>query len=397
VIAASGEASSGQYAGIAPAANILDVKVAKADGSTSLLRVLAGLQAVADRARHDDSLRVVNLSLSAGEPGAAGLDPLSRAIEALASRGLVVVVSAGNDGPSDGTVTVPGTEPAAITVGALDDLGSDTRADDVVAGFSSRGTAGDTESKPDLVASGVKVIGLRAPGSVIDTEHPGGRVGTANFRGSGTSMSTALTSGAVANLLAALPDLDPDDVKLALAQSAYAVPGGLTAAGSGGLEPAAAAAAGRRILAEQAASSSEAVATAYEQFPAAWRSGSQAEATAAWLQLPLSLRRELARDWAGSGDLGAGWLSRSWASRSWAADDWVSRSWASRSWASRSWASRSWASRSWASRSWAADDWASRSWVSRSWASRSWAADDWASRSWASRSWAASAWGPDAQ
>ena len=111
LIASSGASSDGLYRGVAPKANILDVQVAAPDGSTSLLRVLAGLQAVAERARRDDSLRVVNLSLSADDPGISGIDPLSRAVETLWDRGLVVVVAAGNDGPDAGTVTIPAPTP----------------------------------------------------------------------------------------------------------------------------------------------------------------------------------------------------------------------------------------------------------------------------------------------
>ncbi|MDQ1627810.1 MAG: serine protease AprX [Actinomycetota bacterium] len=397
LIASSGVSSGGRYRGIAPDAGILDVQVAAPDGSTSLLRVLAGLQAVAERARRDDSLRVVNLSLSADDPGSPGIDPLSRALEGLWDRGLVVVVAAGNDGPEPGTVTVPGTDPAVITVGALDDKGTVTPSDDVVAPFSSRGTVGDPSPKPDLVAPGVATVGLRAPGSVIDTKYPAARVGAANFRGSGTSMATAVVSGAVAALLSTQPELGPDDVKAALSAGAYAVSGDRTATGAGGLDLAATVPAAAQIRAQQQAWSAPAVSATYQRFAAAWRKGSRSDALAAWLQLPAGLRSRLAgawasavaagvvasydqadaaRRWATDGDLGAVWLSRSWASRSWAADDWASRSWASRSWASRSWAADDWASRSWASRSWA-----SRSWASRSWASRSWAADDWGPRS----------------
>ena len=100
-----------------------------------------------------------------------------------------------------------------ITVGALDDKNTNSRRDDVVAPFSARGNPANPNVKPDLVAPGVSTVGLRAPGSIVDTEHPAARIGSANFRGSGTSMATAVASGAVARLLSVLPDLDPDDVK----------------------------------------------------------------------------------------------------------------------------------------------------------------------------------------
>jgi serine protease AprX len=418
LIASSGASSDGLYRGVAPKANILDVQVAAADGSTSLLRVLAGLQAVAVRARRDDSLRVVNLSLSADDPGISGIDPLSRAVESLWARGLVVLVAAGNDGPNDGTVSIPGTDPAVITVGALDNAGTRTRSDDVVAPFSARGTPASPNVKPDLVAPGVSTVGLRAPGSVVDTEHPTARVGSANFRGSGTSMATAVASGAVADLLSELPNLDPDDVKAALMQGAYDIPGDRTATGAGGLDLGGAKTAVQQVSQDRQAWSGRSVAGAYDRFANAWRRGARSDATTAWLQLPVALRAQVAaawatsvagntdatdeqstqaRAWAQDSDLGAGWLARTWAARTWAGEDWAARTWAARTWASDDWAARTWAARTWAARTWAARTWAARTWAgddwaARTWAARTWAADDWSARTWSARTWAARTW-----
>jgi serine protease AprX len=413
LIASSGASSNGLYRGVAPDANILDVQVAAADGSTSLLKVLAGLQVVAERARRDDSIRVVNLSLSADDPGFKGIDPLSRAVETLWNRGLVVVVAAGNDGPDAGSVTIPGTDPAVITVGALDDKSTDSRRDDVVAPFSARGIAGDPNIKPDLVADGVSTVGLRAPGSIIDTQHPTARVGSANFRGSGTSMAAAVASGEVAGLLSVLPDLDPDDVKGALMQGAYDVAGDSTATGAGGVDLVGAQAAAQQMSRDRAQWSSRSVTASYNKFAAAWGNGSQRDATAAWVQLPVSLRAQVAKAWANSvaanddstdaqvfqartwasdNDLGANWLARTWAARTWAGDDWAARTWAARTWASDDWAARTWAARTWAARTWAARTWAGDDWAARTWAARTWAADDWSARTWAARTWAARTW-----
>lgn len=68
------------------------------------------------------------------------------------------------------------------------------------------------------------MVSLRDPGSVIDTENPGSRVGDSYFRGSGTSMSTAVTAGAVADVLAVRPDLSPDAVKELLTGTTYDAP-----------------------------------------------------------------------------------------------------------------------------------------------------------------------------
>jgi uncharacterized protein (TIGR03437 family) len=61
---------------------------------------------------------VVNLSLGAYTSLPPDADPLAMAVNSAVAAGVTVVVSAGNDGPSTGSVTSPGTAAAAITVGA---------------------------------------------------------------------------------------------------------------------------------------------------------------------------------------------------------------------------------------------------------------------------------------
>ena len=237
LVAGDGAASEGRYAGVAPGASVLSVRVADDDGSTDLLTVLRGLHVA-----HAAGADVVNLSLSSYSPLPYQLDPLTLALEAMWDSGAVVVVPAGNDGPDAGTVTSPGVHPRLLTVGALDEQGTGGRGDDVVADFSARGPAPQDVAKPELVAPGRSVVSLRAPGSVIDGTHGAvAAVGEHYFKGSGTSFSTAVTSGAAAVLLAER-DLTPDQVKALLTGTAYDGGGLLdpTAAGAGGLDLAAA-------------------------------------------------------------------------------------------------------------------------------------------------------------
>jgi len=134
-------------------------------------------------------------------------------------RGLVVVAAAGNSGPARDTVVTPGIDPYAITVGATDDLGTLSRRDDVLAWFSAWGSA-DSNAKPDLVAPGRRLVSIRVPGSVLDTLFPDrvvvARNGSTYFRLTGTSMATAVVSGAAALLLERRPGLTPDQVKALL-------------------------------------------------------------------------------------------------------------------------------------------------------------------------------------
>jgi serine protease AprX len=85
----------------------------------------------------------------------------------------------------------------------------------------------DGRVKPDVVAPGARLVSLRVADSYIE-EHagPGSLAGTpysAYRRGSGTSMATAVTSGAVALLLQRHPDWSPDRVKFALRATARKV------------------------------------------------------------------------------------------------------------------------------------------------------------------------------
>ncbi|MEP7055455.1 MAG: S8 family serine peptidase, partial [Actinomycetota bacterium] len=137
LIAGSGASSGGAFRGVAPGARILDVKVADNAGNTSLVTVLRGLEVVA---AHPE-VRVLNLSLSSDSPLPYQADPLTRMLDVLWARGVVVVVPAGNDGPDSGTVTSPGTDPNLLTVGGLDEAATGDRSDDTIGPWSSRGPA----------------------------------------------------------------------------------------------------------------------------------------------------------------------------------------------------------------------------------------------------------------
>ena len=253
LIAGNGASSGGQYKGVAPKAKLVSVKIAGADGASDVSHVLAAMQWVV-RYRGDYGIRVVNLSLGTSSTQSYHLSPLNAAVERTWDSGIVVTVSASNtDDPRPGTITKPGDDPLVITVGASDDKGTPGRGDDVMAGFSGQGpTAADGLTKPDLVAPGRSVISLRAPGSAIDAAYPGSRVGSAYFKGSGTSFSTGVTSGTAALILDREPGLTPDQVKARLLNSAGTGPAGdPNVDGHGSLDAYAAARAGTYESANQ--------------------------------------------------------------------------------------------------------------------------------------------------
>ena len=219
LIAGSGASSDGAYAGVAPDANLVALKLAGRDGSSDVSSVLAAIQwVVSFKDRY--GIRVVNLSLGTDSTQSYRIDPLNYAVERAWDAGIVVVVAASNRGPEAGTISKPGDDPLVITVGSTDDRGTHHTNDDTVPDFSSRGpTASDGLAKPDVAAPGGSLISLRSPGSAVDTMVP--RYVDANHRrGSGTSMSTAVVSGAVALMVAADPAITPDRAKYALLHTA---------------------------------------------------------------------------------------------------------------------------------------------------------------------------------
>jgi serine protease AprX len=245
LIASSGTSSGGQYTGEAPGAGLVSVKVAGSSGDTDMATVIEGVQWTIQHAKSLD-IDVLNMSLGFVPFTSSVLNPLDQAVQSAWAAGITVVTSAGNAGPYNGTILSPGDDPMVITVGALDDMGTASTTDDTMTQFSSVGpTSPDGYYKPDLVTSGRSVVSLRAPGSYVDTNFTSAEIGTANFVGSGTSFSAAITSGAAALVLAAHPNDKPNDVKAALLASASAGPvGNPFVDGHGALDVAAAVAAG---------------------------------------------------------------------------------------------------------------------------------------------------------
>ncbi len=175
IIAASRDSG---YAGVAPDAHLVSLKVLKGDGSGDTSDVIAAIDwAVKNRFRYN--LRVMNLSL--GHPVFESYrdDPLCQAVERAVNAGMVVVAAAGNFGKTaDGKAVVggivsPGNSPSALTVGASNSRGTAQRSDDVMATYSSRGpTAYDGLLKPELVAPGNRIVAAAAPGAYLTQTYP---------------------------------------------------------------------------------------------------------------------------------------------------------------------------------------------------------------------------------
>jgi len=238
IIAGNGYDSYGARAGIAPGAHLIGLKVLDEHGAGYISDVIAALDWVV---AHKDTynIRVVNLSVGAAVTESYWTDPLTLAAKTAVEAGIVVVAAAGNLGrnaqgqPQYGGITAPGNAPWVLTVGASSHMGTITRVDDTVAGFSSRGpTYLDFSAKPDLVAPGVGTVSLSDPNSLFYTTKANyllwGRRSTSYkpyLSLSGTSMAAPVVTGTVALMLQANPALTPNAVKAILQYTAQVYPG----------------------------------------------------------------------------------------------------------------------------------------------------------------------------
>ncbi|HWC19482.1 MAG TPA: S8 family serine peptidase, partial [Terriglobales bacterium] len=227
------------FKGIAPNANLINLRVLDANGSASDSTVISAIQR-AINLKSQYKIRVINLSLGRPVFESYTVDPLCQAVEAAWKAGIVVVVAAGNMGrypDTNGyaTITSPGNDPYVITVGAMKPMGTPSRKDDLIASYSSKGpTLFDHVVKPDLVATGNRVISVLAPYSQLATvsatdlipvnyyvKTTSTQLSNYYLALNGTSMAAPSVSGAVALMLQKNSALTPDQVKARLMKTAY--------------------------------------------------------------------------------------------------------------------------------------------------------------------------------
>lgn len=206
ILAGNGSVSGGNYAGMAPKAGLVAVKVLDAKGEGSVDNILRGVQWIL-RNWKLYGICIVNISVGANlEIGDEKGKELEQAVEAMWDDGLIVVVSAGNYGPGEGTVSVPGTSRKIITVGSSEVTGAVIRKKTVY--HSGCGPTKECVVKPEVAAPGHDIISLN---------YRFGKPGQSPYiKKSGTSMSTPVAAGALALLLSKYKDMTNVEVKLRL-------------------------------------------------------------------------------------------------------------------------------------------------------------------------------------
>lgn len=207
ILAGDGRCRQGVYAGIAPGASLVCVKVLNHKGGGRIDDVIRGIRYVLSQ-RDRLNIRIVNISIGTiPHPGDARESQLLTWVDRLWDAGIVVVAAAGNLGPVSGSVTVPGVSRKVITVGACD-LPAVQKGQKKAPLYSGCGPTLDCVKKPDVSAPGNAVYSC-------NFRYPA-RSAWPYVRKNGTSMSTPMVAGAAALLLEKCPDMGNVEVKLRL-------------------------------------------------------------------------------------------------------------------------------------------------------------------------------------
>lgn len=269
VAAGNGFLSGGLYRGIASEANLVLVKV----GVSSRVRhqdIARGIRWVI-RHRQQFNIRIINISAGGDYEASYLTDELSQAAEDASRAGLLVIAAAGNSGHlRDHPVLPPASAPSVIAVGGLDDRNNFDYSDNHMY-RSSYGPTIDGLQKPEIIAPGIWIAAPILPGTPTaeqavllselenapDSElreiirrHPGvdedldhatelapyllrqvvwikirdNNVISGHYKHvDGTSFAAPIASSIAAQILEAVPDLKPHEVKLALIRTAVRI------------------------------------------------------------------------------------------------------------------------------------------------------------------------------
>jgi serine protease AprX len=345
------------YAGVAPSANLLSVRIMDGQGQTTVADVVAACDWIlANKATYN--IRVANFSLHAANRASVFFDPLDQAVEKLWLSGVTVVTAAGNyatNGQESGVEFAPGNDPFVITVGAADINNTVTPTDDVSAPWSAWGNTPDGFMKPDLGAPGRYVIGAVPGGAGLMNERPDRIVSSSPgyMQLSGTSFSAPMVAGAAALLLAQHPSWTPDQVKGALMVSASDTPSAARGSlGVGELNIPEA----RRVTnppnpnagLDQYLTTDSTGATVFDS--ASWQAAAQANP--AWDA--------------------AAWSNAAWSDAAWSDAAWSDAAWSDAAWSDAAWGDAAWSDAAWSDAAWASAAWGDAAWSDAAWSDAAW-------------------------
>ena len=244
IVAGTGAASAGYYAGVAPGANLIGLGAGQ---GTSMIATTGGFDWILQH-RAQYNIRVVNGSWGDSTIAYDPKDPINVATKAAHDAGIVVVLGAGNSGGAQGPGGTPSLTGGGQTYGSMSayalapwviSVGGATKLGTLDTSYSSIGGGPDNEAGPTVIAPGTYIASTRAitgvytdsnstPFDLTDPANP--RTVPANLTQyytvtTGTSMATPHVAGVAALILQAAPTLTPDQVKQVISESATPVAG----------------------------------------------------------------------------------------------------------------------------------------------------------------------------
>lgn len=196
------------YSGIAPGSNIIMLKVLDERGNGNTEKVLEGIAWIIQN-KEKYNIRLLNISVgmlpSAGQKEQRAL---LEAVDDAWDHGIMVVAAAGNNGPKENSVTIPGISRKILTIGSCDDANADATVKGLKSGYSSNGPTECCIVKPEILAPGTKITSCSRDGRGYQIK-------------SGTSMAAPVVTGALALAYQKYPYLKPAEMKLKLYERAY--------------------------------------------------------------------------------------------------------------------------------------------------------------------------------
>jgi serine protease AprX len=333
------------HEGVAPGARVVSLKVAGADGITTVEQVVAAIDWVVEH--HDSAgLNIKVLNLSLGQAGVSDHegDFLSAAVERAWDAGIFVVVAAGNRGETQTHLDSPAIDPYVLAVGAVDSTTNPKSRYQDPAPWTAQGTS---DRKPDLVAPGRSIASYRVPGSTVDVAVPSARYGDDLFLGSGTSQSAAVMSGIAARMFDDYPDLDPADLKGTLMDASRTVlPVSDTIVGEGAIH-----------------------------------------GGIAWNNPDYDVQDQTHPTAAGPGSgittpSGGTWSGGTWSGSTWSGSTWSGTTWSGGTWSGGTWSGGTWSGGTWSGSTWSGGTWSGGTWSGGTWSGGTWSGGTWSGNGW---------------
>lgn len=201
IIAGNGRMSKGRYRGVAPLASLVVLKVLDRTGNGNTKDVIEAMKwMIENRERYQ--IRIANISVGMlPQSKSKERDQMLEWVDHMWDSGIFTVAAAGNGGPSYNSVTIPGASSTVLTVGSSDDRDQLVRRRGLYPGYSGVGPTDCCVCKPEILAPGTEIHSCNSLNYGYTVK-------------SGTSMATAVVSGACALIYDRYPYLTPAGLKL---------------------------------------------------------------------------------------------------------------------------------------------------------------------------------------